>query len=125
LRRLFTRALLAGGPIRLFHFLRTLIVAPARAWPQVLADWIAGLAMSDYITSHFMIDGHREQCLAQRTTAMLRRLCAADVRRGVIEIGTRVGEGGAHLQILLHGYVSRVFFTRAASRKCCAVPPPL
>jgi len=41
---------------------------------------------------------------------------AADVRRGVVEIGSRVGEGGAHLQILLRGYVGRVFFTRATSR---------
>jgi radical SAM superfamily enzyme YgiQ (UPF0313 family) len=116
LRRLFTRALLAGGPIRLFHFLRTLAVAPARAWPQVLADWIAGLAMSDYIKRHFMTDRDREQRLAQLTTATLRKLCAADVRRGVIEIGNRVGEGGAQLQILLRGYVGRVFFTRAARR---------
>jgi radical SAM superfamily enzyme YgiQ (UPF0313 family) len=116
LRRLFSRALLAGGPIRLFHFLGTLAVAPPRAWPQVLADWIAGLAMGDYIKRHFVADRDREQRLARRTTAMLRKLCAADVRRGVIEIGNRVGEGGAHLQILLRGYVGRVFFTRAARR---------
>lgn len=115
-RRLFTRALLAGGPIRLFHFLRTLTVAPPRAWPQVLADWIAGLAMRDYIQRHFLTDRNREQRLAQRTSAMLHKLCAADVRHGVVEIGGRIGEGGAHLQIWLRGYVGRVFFTRAARR---------
>ena len=115
-RRLFTRALLTGGPIRLFHFLRTLTVAPPRAWPQVLADWIAGLAMRDYIQRHFLTDRNRERRLAQRTSAMLHRLCAADVRRGVVEISGRIGEGGAHLQIWLRGYVGRVFFTRAARR---------
>ena len=115
-RRLFTHALLSGGPIRLLHLLRTLSVAPPRAWPQVLADWIAGLAMRDYIQRHFLTDRNREQRLAQFTSARLRRLCAADVRRGVVEIGSRIGEGGAHLQIWLRGYVGRVFFTRAARR---------
>jgi hypothetical protein len=47
---------------------------------------------------------------------MLHKLCAAEVRRGVVEIGSRVSEGGTHLQILLRGYVGRVFFTRAARR---------
>ncbi len=114
--RLFTRALLAGGPTRMFHILRTLALAPPRAWPQVLADWIAGLAMRDYIERHFMTDHHREQRLAQRTAAMLHKLCAAEMRRGVVEIASRVGEGGAHLQILLRGYVGRGFFMRAARR---------
>jgi hypothetical protein len=100
----------------MLHILRTLTAAPSRAWPQVLADWIAGLAMRDYIERHFLTDRHREQRLAQRTAAMLHKLCAADVRRGVVEIGSRVSEGGAHLQILLRGYVGRVFFTRAARR---------
>ncbi len=114
--RLFTRALLAGGPTRMFHILRTLALAPPRAWPQVLADWIAGLAMRDYIERHFLTDHHREQRLAQRTAAMLHKLCAAEMRRGVVEIASRVGEGGAHLQILLRGYVGRGFFMRAARR---------
>jgi len=115
-RRLFTRALLAGGPIRMHHILRTLTATPPRAWPQVLADWIAGLAMRDYIERHFLTDHHREQRLAQRTAAMLHKLCAAEIRRGVVEIASRVSESGAHLQILLRGYVGRVFFTRSARR---------
>ncbi len=116
MRRLFTCALLASGPIWLYHFLRTLTVAPPRAWPQVLADWIAGLAMRDYIKRHFMTDRDREQRLARLTSAMLHKLCAADVRRGVVEIGNRIGEDGTHLQILLRGFVSQVFFTHAARR---------
>jgi hypothetical protein len=123
-RRLFTRALLTGGLIRMLRILRTLTAAPPRTWPQVLADWIAGLAMRDYIQRHFLTDRHREQRLALRTAAMLHKLCAAEVRRGVVEIASRVGEGGAHLQILLRGYVGRVFFTRAAWSKCRAAPPP-
>ena len=115
-RRLFAHALFIGGPIRSFHFLRTLIGAPPRAWPQVLSDWIAGLAMRDYINRHFMADHNREQHLVQHTTATLRKLCMADVRHGAIEIGDRIGEGSAHLQILLRGYVDGVFFRGAAHR---------
>ncbi len=114
MRRLSTHVLLSGGPIRLFHFLRTVIAAPPRAWPQVLADWIAGLSMHDYIKRNFLTDLSREQRLAQITTTMLHKLCATDMHRGVVEIGSRISERGAHLQILLHGYVGRMFFTRAA-----------
>ena len=72
--------------------------------------------MRDYINRHFMTDRNREQHLVQRTTAMLRNLCLADVRHGVIDIVSHVGEGSAHLQILLRGYVNRVFFRGAARR---------
>ncbi len=112
--RLFTHGLLAGGPLRLLYFLRTVTDSPPQAWPQVLSDWIAGLAMRDYIERHFHTDHAREQRITRLTASVLHKLCAADVRRGAIEFITRFSEGGASLDILLSGYVSRVFFTRTA-----------
>jgi len=113
-RRMFTHALRSGGPLRLLHVLRTLMFSPPRAWPQVLADWIAGLSMYDYIRRNFLADRSLSQGLAQRTSAMLHKLCAADIHRGVVEIGSCVSDGEDHLQIKLHGQVGRLFFARAA-----------
>jgi hypothetical protein len=110
------RGLLTGGPTRLIHFGRTLASSPPRAWSQVVEDWILGLAMRDYITRHFMTDSARERHLAQRTAALIRRLCAADIRRGMVEIVSRLGDGGMDLQILLRGYTQRAFSTRTARR---------
>ncbi len=113
-RRMFTHALRSGGPLRLLHVLRTLMFSPPRAWPQVLADWIAGLSMYDYIRRNFLADRSLSQGLAQRTSALLHKLCAADIHRGVVEIGSCVSDGEDHLQIELHGQVGRLFFARAA-----------
>ena len=113
-RRMFTHALRSGGPLRILHVLRTLMFSPPRAWPQVLADWIAGLSMYDYIRRNFLADRSLSQGLAQRTSAMLHKLCAADIHRGVVEIGSCVSDGEDHLQIKLHGQVGRLFFARAA-----------
>ncbi len=113
-RRLFTHALRSGGPARLFRVLHTLMFSPPRVWPQVLADWIAGLSMHDYIRRNFLTERSRALGLAQRTSALLHKLCAADIHRGVVEIGSRVSEGEDHLQIMLHGQVGRLFFARAA-----------
>ena len=112
--RLCMHAVRSGGPARLLHVLRTLAFSPPRAWPQVLADWIAGLSMHDYIRRNFPSGRARAQGLARRTSALLRKLCAADIDRGVVEIGSRPGEGEDHLQINLHGHVGRLFFARAA-----------
>ncbi len=114
--RLITHALLAGGPLRLLRFLRTVTTSSPRAWPQVLADWIAGLAMRDYIDRHFLTDRARERYLTMRTASVLHKLCAADVRRGAVEFAIRSGEGGSSLTILLRGYVGQAFFTRIARR---------
>jgi radical SAM superfamily enzyme YgiQ (UPF0313 family) len=116
LRRLFMHGLLTGGPARLFRFVSTLAAAPPRAWPQVVEDWILGLAMRDYMKRHFMSDSPRERQLAQRTDALIRKLFATDIRRGNVEIVTRLDNGDADLQILLRGYTRRAFSMRAVRR---------
>lgn len=48
-RRLLVRGVLRGGPVRWFEFARTLILTRPSMWRQVLADWIAGLSMREYV----------------------------------------------------------------------------
>lgn len=47
--RLLTRGLLPGGLPRLAHFARTLPFGAPRKLPMVVLDWIAGLAMRDFV----------------------------------------------------------------------------
>jgi radical SAM superfamily enzyme YgiQ (UPF0313 family) len=51
--KLIVRGVLPGGPRRVYHFLRTLPLAAPRKLPLVMVDWIAGLAMHDYVRRHF------------------------------------------------------------------------
>jgi radical SAM superfamily enzyme YgiQ (UPF0313 family) len=116
LRRLFTRGLLPGGPLRLFRFARGLSTASLHAWPQVIVDWIAGLAMRDYIKRHFRPDHRKERRLAQTTAAWVRKFCAAAVNRGALDVTTTLGVDGVNLQLRLRGYADRTFFRHAARR---------
>ena len=113
---LFARGLLTGGPVRLLRFLRTLITAGPRVWPQIMVDWIAGLAMRDYIKRHFRNDLERERRLTQLTAARLRRRCATSVRRGALEVATYAGEVGTNLRVMLQGYVDRASYKKVARR---------
>jgi radical SAM superfamily enzyme YgiQ (UPF0313 family) len=51
--RLVRKGLLPGGPARVFQFLRTVPFANPRHLPLVVVDWIAGLAMRDYVERTF------------------------------------------------------------------------
>ncbi len=51
--RLLCKGVLAGGPARLRHFLGTIPWRAPRMLPLTIVDWIAGLAMQDYVRRHF------------------------------------------------------------------------
>ena len=50
--RLIKKGILAGGPSRLYHFLRTLPLGRPYLMPTMLADWIAGLSMRKFAEAH-------------------------------------------------------------------------
>ena len=50
--RLLWRGIAPGGPVRLWHFLRSLSLARPGLWPLAVNDWIVGLAMRRYAESH-------------------------------------------------------------------------
>jgi hypothetical protein len=114
--KFIAHGLLPGGPLRVYRFLYTLATSSARAWPLVITDWIAGLAMRDYIKRHFGLNRLEEQDLVQTTAAFVRRLCATGVHRGGLEVFARSEDGAANLLLALRGYVDRTFYTRAPRR---------
>jgi len=50
--RLLTKGVLAGGPVRVYHFLKTLPYRHPALAPTVLADWITGLSMRRFANDH-------------------------------------------------------------------------
>jgi radical SAM superfamily enzyme YgiQ (UPF0313 family) len=75
--RLFARGLARGGPRRLFHFLRTLPLVTPRRIPLVIADWICGLAMRDYVERRFGL--HTRPQRAQQLAAAVREALAPSI----------------------------------------------
>lgn len=114
--RFLAHGIFPGGPARLWWFLRTMPVLNPRCWPQVISDWISGLAMRDHIKRYFGADPERDWLRVQATVALLRRSCAGYLRRGYLEISVKPEETVTQLVITLHGAVDRKFFTQAAHR---------
>jgi len=50
--RLMTKGVFAGGPSRLYHFLRSLPLSRPSLVPTMIADWVAGLSMRKFAESH-------------------------------------------------------------------------
>jgi len=109
LRRLLMRGILPGGPVRLFRFVRTLLAASSGTWPQVITDWIAGLAMRDYVRRHFGADPIRAERLVHKTADWLRRHNAAFLPEGLPRVTAVLDNGRAELQLILRGHMGNVF----------------
>ncbi len=86
LRRLIVRGILPGGPRRLGAFLSSLTMSRPRLWPQVVTDWIAGLALQDFVRRCFIIDPVRERRTAGRVLAALRARLAKRLGQGALEL---------------------------------------
>jgi hypothetical protein len=114
--RLLARGVLPGGPSRWWRFARTLACCRPRVWPQVVADWTAGLAMRDYIERHFELDPAREQHLAQITLAFIRTTFAACLQRGDLEISLGLGSTVNRLAVTVRGTVDPRFYSKAGRR---------
>lgn len=116
LRRLVTGGLLRGGPLRVWRFAGTLSGAPLRAWPQVIVDWIAGLAMRDYVRRHFCADRTRDRRLTRTAAAWLQRRCAAGVGRGALQVSAALEQQGARLEVWLRGSLESAVLARVVRR---------
>jgi hypothetical protein len=50
---LIAAGILRGGPMRVWHFLRSLPLGSPDRMPLAVVDWICGLSMRDYVDRHF------------------------------------------------------------------------
>lgn len=114
--RLFVRGLLPGGPVRLYHFLRTLPLRAPRKFPLVIVDWIAGLAMRDYARRYFSPASQHSMNHVARRVASIRESVAAYVREGSVALSMAQTHSVPELSLRFDGWLDRRFFRLAAPR---------
>jgi hypothetical protein len=85
-------------------------------WPLAVSDWIAGLAMRDYVDRRFGRDFAREWRMTQSAFAFIERHCATCLRRGALEVSVISSAPSAGLAVTIRGPLDPAFFTRTGYR---------
>jgi hypothetical protein len=112
--RLLVRGILPGGPRRIVSFLRSLPWLAPRSFSLVLADWITGLSMAEFVRRHFSAEEQPSRTLEDRLGA-IRRAFAHYLEAGKVSLS--VGSGPApELAIVLKDLLDGGFFQSAAPR---------
>ena len=111
------KGVLKGGPARLYHFTRSMPwFTPARL-PLATVDWIAGLAMRDYVERYFANTRADATATLGRLFGKLQHAIRTYLRQGSVTIELDIIKGAApSLSICLKGKLDRAFFVRTARR---------
>jgi len=122
--RFLARGIVAGGPSRIRHFLRSVPWTKPRQLPMLIVDWIAGLSMRDYVRRHFEADAADREPRFERRLSALRHTVARHVRAGRIALDatrTRID-----LSLAFDGRAGERFFATLARRldRLLRVPGP-
>ena len=113
--RLLARGVLAGGPGRAFHFVRSMPWRSPAKLPLAIVDWIAGLAMRDYVERHFGGLAPVGRMAFAARAERLRRALRAYVERGVAWVGLDAAAGALpRITVSIGGTLDRAFFARLA-----------
>jgi len=106
-----------GGLPRLFHFARSMPwLAPAKL-PLATVDWIAGLAMRDFVERHFRGSFRDETAVLGRLFGSLQHAIQAYLRQGMVTLELNVlRDAVPSLNLCLKGRLDRAFFARTARR---------
>ena len=96
LLRLLWRGILPGGPLRLWHFMRTVPWRKPWQFPLVVGDWIVGLSMQDYARRHFSAAAAGESA----GTEPLRRLARLLLRSRAGQMSMPAGVSGNSAVVL-------------------------
>jgi hypothetical protein len=96
LTRLFLRGIVPGGPVRWWHFARSLPLRSPRRLPLAVMDWIAGLSMRDYVDRHFGVRRGEEKLLNKLSAAIARAAAQAGDARVVLGLRATVPNLSIH-----------------------------
>jgi radical SAM superfamily enzyme YgiQ (UPF0313 family) len=115
--RLLTRGLVRGGAPRVYHFLRSLPwLAPGKL-PLAVVDWIAALAMRDYVDRRFTAPAARDKAVLGRWYASATRAVRRYLEDGRASIELQVPrEAVPRLHIRFTGNLDAAFYARCARR---------
>ncbi len=92
------RGIARGGAARIWHFLRSLPLARPGRLPQAINDWIAGLAMRDYVDRHFVHAARPAERTVERALSRFRRSLRRWRRSGRVRLALR-RSGGEGIQV--------------------------
>lgn len=113
LYRLIVKGLLPGGLPRLMHFARSFPWRAPEKMPQAITDWIAGLAMRDYVRRHFGGFPEEQRATLARLVDRLRVAVASHVDRGHAAISLDAFSVALpRLSVSLADGLDRAFFAR-------------
>lgn len=111
--RLLTRGLVPGGAGRIVQFIRTVPLRSPGKLPLVIVDWIAGLAMRDYVERRLAPHDEHAGAHAGRFLLSMRRAVIGYIRDGRVTVSLG-GAGTPQLLLGFRGWLDRRFFRRAA-----------
>ncbi|MBI4203756.1 MAG: radical SAM protein [Betaproteobacteria bacterium] len=115
--RLIARGVLKGGTQRLFHFLRSLPWSAPSKFPLAIVDWIAALAMRDYVERRFAAPATRDNALLGRWYASATRAVRRYLEDGRASIELRLlSQTMPRLYVRFAGELDRAFFARCTRR---------
>jgi radical SAM superfamily enzyme YgiQ (UPF0313 family) len=116
LGNLFIHGLKPGGFSRVFHFFRSIPFSRPRLISIVIQDWIAGLAMRDYVDRQFIQEFEKVNHLANNYLGLIKKTFQGYLDRGALEVSlSQVKNAAANLSISMKGWLGRDFFVRAAN----------
>jgi radical SAM superfamily enzyme YgiQ (UPF0313 family) len=111
--RLLTKGVLPGGLPRLGHFLRSLPLLSPEKLPQAIVDWIAGLAMRDYVARKFGTVTETQRETLALYAARLRAAVRGYVERGSAAVTfENIAASLPRLSVSFAGGLDRAFFRR-------------
>jgi radical SAM superfamily enzyme YgiQ (UPF0313 family) len=112
--KLLVRGIARGGVARAWHFARSLPLARPARLPQAVNDWIAGLAMRDYVDRHFACV-RRAASAPERAAARLRRSLRRWRRAGDVRLALRrSGAQGMQIAVRVTGGLDPALARRLA-----------
>jgi radical SAM superfamily enzyme YgiQ (UPF0313 family) len=110
--RLLVRGVLRGGWPRIKAFARSLPWRTPRRLPLAINDWIAGLAMRDYVERRFGLRRTAGPRRLRRWARAVERAASRYVKAGAV--GVELAPDRTRLAVHLKGLVDRDFFRRTA-----------
>ena len=115
--RLLAKGIAPGGWRRAWHFARSLPWRAPAKFPLAIVDWIAGLAMRDYVDRHFGAPRAAEATAARRSLASIERAVRRHIKTGAASFELTISAVSApRLRVRLAGRLDRAFFARCTRR---------
>lgn len=114
LGKFMIRGIIAGGPSRIYHFIRSFPFTKPSQIPVVVQDWVVGISMRSYIDRHFVKE-YSSDHLTDSYKGAIENAFEVDLSRGALEVSLkRVRNAASELSISIKGLMDRDFFVRAA-----------